>query len=40
MVKIQCSIYNLDIIISIGYRVNSKEATYFKNGKYFKRVYG
>jgi hypothetical protein len=30
--------YNLDAILSVGYRVNSAQATHFRNGK-IKRVY-
>lgn len=29
-VKTQTTFYNLDAIISVGYRVNSKNATYFR----------
>ena len=30
--------YNLDAILSVGYRVNSKRATQFANGLYNKRI--
>ena len=32
--KYQTKIYNLDAIIAVGYRINSKKATQFREGAY------
>jgi hypothetical protein len=31
--KYSTKFYNLDVIISVGYRINSKNATQFRNGQ-------